>query len=86
MLIRFLPCIYCLLAILPLQKAALADDNHWVGARPDSHAPIGVMADHAHKGGEVMLSYRYGSMSMESTQNPRRTNVKPRHCMHECAI
>jgi hypothetical protein len=27
-------------------------------SRPDSHAPIGVMGDHAHKTGEVMLSYR----------------------------
>ena len=27
------------------------------------------MADHAHKEGEVMLSYRYGSMSMDSTQD-----------------
>ena len=69
MLNRFLPYIYCLQAILLLQVAARGDDNHWVGARPDGHAPIGVMADHAHKEGEVMLSYRYGSMSMDSTQD-----------------
>jgi len=24
---------------------------HWDGARPDAHAPIGVMADHTHKTG-----------------------------------
>ena len=33
--------------------------------KPDSHAPIGVMADHTHKTGEWMLSYRFRYMSME---------------------
>lgn len=33
-------------------------------SRPDSHAPIGVMADHTHHTGEVMLSYRYMFMDM----------------------
>lgn len=32
--------------------------------RPDDHAPIGVMADHTHRRGEVMLSYRYSVMGM----------------------
>ena len=32
--------------------------------RPDAHAPIQVMADHTHKAGEFMLSYRYMYMSM----------------------
>lgn len=32
---------------------------------PDSHAPIGVMGDHRHKQGEVMVSYRYMSMDMK---------------------
>lgn len=34
-------------------------------ARPDSHAPLGIMGDHAHSGGEWMLSYRYMAMSMQ---------------------
>lgn len=34
-------------------------------ARPDSHAPIGVMGDHMHAKGEVMLSYRYTRMRMD---------------------
>ncbi len=34
------------------------------GSRPDGHAPIGVMGDHMHHEGGVMLSYRYGYMSM----------------------
>ena len=31
----------------------------------DSHAPIGVMADHFHQAGEWMLSYRFMSMRMD---------------------
>ncbi len=45
----------------PIVKSA----NLWDPSRPDSHAPIGVMADHTHGGGEVMLSYRYMHMAME---------------------
>lgn len=32
--------------------------------RADGHAPIGVMGDHLHKTGEVMLSYRFMHMDM----------------------
>jgi len=35
------------------------------GARADSHAPIAVMAEHFHKKGEWMFSYRFMSMDME---------------------
>ncbi len=41
---------------------ARADD------RPDSHAPIGVMADHTHEAGEVMFSYRFMHMDMGGTR------------------
>lgn len=34
--------------------------------RSDSHAPIGMMAEHTHKKGEWMLSYRFQHMSMEN--------------------
>ncbi len=34
-------------------------------ARPDSHAPLGVMGDHAHSDSEWMLSYRYMAMRMQ---------------------
>lgn len=34
-------------------------------ARPDAHAPIGVMGDHTHKTGEWMVSYRYMFMAMD---------------------
>lgn len=33
------------------------------------HAPIGVMADHRHKKGEWMLSYRYGFMDMDGSRD-----------------
>lgn len=36
--------------------------------RADDHAPIGVMADHAHKKGEVMLSVRVMHMEMSESQ------------------
>jgi len=36
--------------------------------RADGHAPIGVMGDHMHKTGEVMLSYRYMYMDMRGNR------------------
>ncbi len=36
---------------------------------PEGHAPIGVMGDHTHKTGEVMLSYRYMFMSMDGNRD-----------------
>ena len=37
--------------------------------RPDSHAPLGVMGDHAHGAGELMLSYRFMGMAMDGLQD-----------------
>lgn len=34
-------------------------------ARPDAHAPIGVMGDHVHGKGEIMFSYRVMFMTMK---------------------
>ncbi len=56
-----------LAAITLLLSSAQAHD--WVGARPDSHAPIGVMADHTHKKNEFMLSYRYMHMLMDGMRD-----------------
>lgn len=39
------------------------------GSRADSHAPIGVMADHMHKKGEWMFSYRFMRMEMEDNRS-----------------
>ncbi len=47
-----------LLASLPVYA-----HDHDAG-RPDSHAPYGVMGEHTHKKGEVMLSYRFMRMEM----------------------
>lgn len=44
-------------------NTASAHDVH-----ADDHAPIGVMADHVHKKGEVMLSLRYMHMNMDGNQ------------------
>ncbi len=40
--------------------------------RVDAHAPIGVMVDHAHAVGEVMLSYRFMRMAMDGNRDERR--------------
>lgn len=40
-------------------------------ARPDSHAPIGVMGDHLMREGEIMLSYRFMSMDMEGNRTDK---------------
>ena len=44
-----------------------------VRARPDSHAPIGVMGEHEHKAGEMMLAYRFMTMDMLGLQSGTRS-------------
>lgn len=46
------------------------------GSRPDAHAPIGVMADHTHESGELMLSYRFGFVQMSGNRS-RSTHQSP---------
>ncbi len=48
------------LCVMCLAKLAIAD-----GTRADTHAPIGVMAEHFHNKGEWMMSYRFMSMDMQ---------------------
>lgn len=56
------------------------------GARPDSHAPIGVMADHMHKKGEWMFSYRYMHMAMEGNRDGNnRVSVADVHTKYRVA-
>jgi hypothetical protein len=43
--------------------------TYWTSARPDGHAPIGVMGDHTHHAGEWMLAYRYMFMDMEGNRD-----------------
>ncbi len=56
-----------LTVFLSAPAPALADAEHV--ARPDSHAPIGVMGDHLHHAGEWMLSYRYSRMNMNGNRD-----------------
>lgn len=59
----FLPSDLSLLLPLTLHEGG------WTMARPDSHAPIGVMGDHTHHAGEWMLSYRYMRMEMDGNRD-----------------
>ena len=43
--------------------------NLWSSGRPDGHAPLGVMGDHTHGKGEVMVSYRYMLMDMDGNRD-----------------
>jgi hypothetical protein len=52
--------------LLVIAPAATAQ---WTSSRPDGHAPIGVMGDHRHEAGEVMLSYRFMHMWMEGSRD-----------------
>jgi len=50
---------------LAISSTAYADQP----AMPDMHAPIGVMGDHGHAAGELMLSYRYARMEMDGNRS-----------------
>ena len=53
--------------------------------RADDHAPIGVMADHTHRLGEVMFSYRFMAMEMDGvrdrTDRGSNADVFAQRCM-----
>lgn len=60
----------CMAVSLSASINIMASDGHGTtgfgpGPAPDSHAPIGVMGDHTHKTGEMMISYRVMTMDME---------------------
>jgi len=55
-------CGASVLSVLTFYPAAAHD------VAADDHAPIGVMADHVHRKGEVMLSVRYMHMDMDDSQ------------------
>ncbi|MEZ5284700.1 MAG: hypothetical protein R2712_07815 [Vicinamibacterales bacterium] len=60
------------LALLPLALVAAARTparaQDWSSGRPDGHAPLGVMGDHTHEHGEIMLSYRFMPMRMDGNR------------------
>jgi len=55
------------------------DHSHHDHYRPDAHAPIGVMGDHLHEKGGLMLSFRYMNMVMDGnktgTNNINNENI-----------
>ena len=63
---KILPVIGMILLCLTL---AMAQENLWTSGRPDGHAPIGVMGDHTHNQGELMLSYSWMRMNMDGRRN-----------------
>lgn len=44
----------------------------WDFSRPDAHAPSGVLADHVHSKGGIMLGYRYYSSKGEGSFNDNK--------------
>jgi hypothetical protein len=56
-----------LICAATMPNSAIAHEEH--GVRADAHAPIGVMRDHVHGQGEVMLSYRYQYMHMDGNRD-----------------
>lgn len=52
------------------KASALGASNHppHDHFRPDSHAPIGIMGDHLHHRGSLMISLRYMNMQMAGTK------------------
>jgi hypothetical protein len=46
-------------------------DDRYSHLRPDGHAPIGVMTDHAHHAGEWMMGYRYMWQHTDGLQQGR---------------
>lgn len=56
-----------------------------VSSRPDSHAPLGVMADHAHEAGELMFSYRSMGMVMEGIRDGT-TPISTEKALHDYAM
>lgn len=62
-----MPWVTMLLLAVGLAVSSHATDL----ARPDAHAPIGVMGDHVHSQGEWMVSYRTMRMSMDGNLDGR---------------
>lgn len=59
--------------MLAINAHAHAHEQDKTAPHALDHAPIGVMADHRHKQGEWMFSYRYMHMNMDSSRNGTAT-------------
>ena len=62
---RIFPVGILSLSLLLLGNIALADTNIPSESKSIDHAPIGVMAEHTHKKGEWMFSFRFAQMYMD---------------------
>ena len=60
---KLTPLLYILVSLLA--NPVFADS----ASRSDSHAPLGVMADHIHQQGEWMFSYRFMRMDMAGNRD-----------------
>lgn len=58
-----------------LSSPALGHENDTRAPHAIDHAPIGVMADHRHKSGEWMVSYRYMTMDMDGSRDGTRSLI-----------
>ena len=56
-------------ALLAAALPAHAHEDGSDGPHASDHAPIGVMADHRHKQGEWMVSYRFMTMDMDGNRD-----------------
>ncbi|NNC49243.1 MAG: hypothetical protein HKO01_01770 [Flaviramulus sp.] len=50
-------------------KFGALDHSHHDHFRPDAHAPIGIMGDHLHKKGGLMVAFRYMNMVMDGNKS-----------------
>ena len=50
-------------------KFGALEHNHHNHYRPDAHAPIGIMGDHLHAKGGLMVSFWYMNMTMEGNKS-----------------
>ena len=57
--------------------ATTAHEN--ITTRAITHAPIGVMGDHMHKQGEMMVSYRIMNMKMSGNLQGTQSICQPTH-------
>lgn len=81
-----MPFKYVVLPILMLAAFSIdAYGQKWSGARPDGHAPVGVMGDHTHHAGRFMLSYRYMYMNMDGIRTGTN-NVSSRQVLEDYMV
>ncbi|MGV1015264.1 MAG: transporter [Methyloceanibacter sp.] len=80
------------LTLCVLSGAAHADPAHGSGPLADTHAPAGVMFEHMHKAGEIMLGYRYAYTrasgdTVHGTHAVNDRQIMDRGCTpHRCSM